>query len=319
MALGETKSIPIGGKGNTIMEIIKLEVQHEDDGKRLDSYINSKVETISRSHVQKLIEEQLIKVDGLIQKSSYKIKKGQGIELNVPEPKKLELIAQDIPVQILYEDEDLVVVNKPKGMVVHPACGNYEGTLVNALLHQCSHLSSINGVIRPGIVHRIDKDTSGVLVVAKNDNAHMKLSEQFKEHSIKRRYVALVYGNIKTERGTINAPIGRHKTERKKMAIIAEGRSAVTHFEVIERFEGYSLIEATLETGRTHQIRVHMTYIGHSVAGDEVYGPKKQKIKTKGQMLHAELLGFIHPVTGEYLEFEAPLPEEFKEVLKKVR
>lgn len=301
------------------MEQIELIVGEEDEGTRLDVFINRKLGKLSRSHIQKLIEDGMVKVNGLNSKTSLKVKRDQLVEVNIPEPKKLEVDAQDIPIEILYEDKDVAVVNKPKGMVVHPACGNYSGTLVNAIMYKCDKLSSINGIIRPGIVHRIDKDTSGVLVIAKNDNAHMKLSQQLKNHTMTRRYVALVYGDLKNQKGIIDAPIARHKTERKKMAVGKEGKSAVTHFEVIERLNGYTLIKASLETGRTHQIRVHMAYIGHPLVGDEVYGPKKPKIKVKGQMLHAEVLGFTHPATGEYMEFSAPMPQDFRDLLDKLR
>ncbi len=301
------------------MEQIELIVRSEDEGTRLDVFINRNIDRLSRSHIQKMIEDGLIKVNGQNSKTSLKVKRDHLVEVNIPEPKKLEVDAQDISIEILYEDNHVAVVNKPKGMVVHPACGNYSGTLVNAILYKCGHLSSINGVIRPGIVHRIDKDTSGVLVIAKNDNAHTKLSQQLKDHTMTRRYIALAYGNIKNQKGIIDAPIGRHKNERKKMAVVKEGKSAVTHFEVIESLNGYTLIKASLKTGRTHQIRVHMAYIGHPLVGDEVYGPKRPKIKAKGQMLHAEVLGFIHPDTGEYMEFRTPIPQDFKDLLDKLR
>ena len=300
-------------------EQIELIAEIEDTGTRLDVFINKKVETLSRSRIHKLIEEGMVRVNGIDAKPSMKVKDNQAIVIVLPEPKKLELSAEDISIEILYEDNDIIVVNKPKGLVVHPACGNASGTLVNALLFKCGQLSSINGVVRPGIVHRIDKDTSGVLVVAKNDNSHNGLSQQLKEHSIKRTYIALVNGNIKTQSGVINAPIGRHKVERKKMAVVdTGGRYAVTRFQVLENINGYTLIKAILETGRTHQIRVHMSYIGFPLVGDEVYGLKKPKLKVKGQMLHAEVLGFIHPATGNYMEFKAPIPDEFREVLDKL-
>jgi len=295
-------------------------VEKDDEGLRLDVYINRKISDKSRSAIQKLIDEGYIKVDGKTERSSYKVKKSNSVVVIIPELEKLEVEAQDIPIQVIYEDNDVAVINKAKGMVVHPACGNHTGTLVNALLYNCKNLSGINGVIRPGIVHRIDKDTSGVLVIAKNDKAHVKLSEQLKNHTMNRIYYALVYGEIKNNSGKIDAAIGRHKTDRKKMSVLAKGgKNAVTHFEVIERFNGYTLIKAKLETGRTHQIRVHMAYIGHPLVGDAVYGSAKQKMGINGQMLHAALLGFIHPTTEEYLEFETKLPAEFTEVLENLR
>lgn len=292
----------------------------EDEGVRADAYIASKVEELSRSQVQKLIEEDNIHINQKSFKSNYKIKNGDIIEISIPEPVKLEINPEDIDIEIVYEDDDIAVVNKPQGMVVHPAAGNYSGTLVNALLKKCTNLSGINGVIRPGIVHRIDKDTSGILVVAKNDMAHRCLAEQIKEHSMKRVYIALVEGIIKSDSGTIDLPIGRHHTERKKMAVVKTGgRNAVTHYRVLERFKEFTLIEARLETGRTHQIRVHMAYIGHPLAGDPVYGYKKQKLKLNGQALHAAVLGFIHPSTKEYMEFTTPLPQYFNEIIMILR
>jgi len=236
-----------------------------------------------------------------------------------PEPRPVDVQAQDIPLDILYEDEDIIVINKPQGMVVHPAAGNYNSTLVNALLHHCRDLSGINGEMRPGIVHRIDKDTSGVLVVAKNDHSHVNLAQQIKDKTAVRKYIALVEGDIKEDAGTIDAPIGRHPVYRKKMAVVPGGRRAVTHFKVLERFGRYTLIEARLETGRTHQIRVHMAYIGHPVVGDPVYGYKRQSFNLNGQLLHAQCLGFKHPRTGRYMEFCAPLPDYFTDVICKLR
>lgn len=302
------------------MKLINLEVSFEDANKRIDAFVSSKVEDVSRTQVQRLIEEGKILVKGKKIKSNYKVKEGDSISIEIPDPVKIDILPEDIDIEIIYEDDDIAVVNKPQGMVVHPAAGNYTGTLVNALLSRCSNLSGINGEIRPGIVHRIDKDTSGVLVIAKNDNAHKKLSEQIKEHSVNRIYVAIVEGVIKNDSGVINLPIGRHPVERKKMAVVSKGgRNAVTHFKVIERFKENTLIEAKLETGRTHQIRVHMAYIGHPLVGDPVYGYKKQKYKLKGQALHAMTLGFIHPTKGEYMEFSAPLPDYFNELLRKLR
>lgn len=299
--------------------ILYFTVLDEHAGQRIDVYLSENMEDMSRSHVQKLILQNNILVNDKSIKSNYKVRAEDNIKVAIPEPVKLDLIAEDIDIEILYEDEDLAVVNKPQGMVVHPAAGNYTGTLVNALLGKCN-LSSINGVVRPGIVHRIDKDTSGILVIAKNDNSHKHLAEQIKNHSVKRLYIALVEGIIKNEQGTINLPIGRHPVERKKMAVVnRNGRNAITHYRVLERYRENTLIEARLETGRTHQIRVHMSYIGHPLVGDPVYGYKKQKYKLRGQALHAKTLGFIHPTKCEYMEFTAPLPEYFENLLNKLK
>ncbi|MBB6216966.1 23S rRNA pseudouridine1911/1915/1917 synthase [Anaerosolibacter carboniphilus] len=300
------------------MEIQKFIVDDIDEGQRLDVYIANQLEHLSRSFIQKLIEQGNIQINGSKETvKKYKVLENDEIEVEIPEPELLKVEPEDIPIDIVYEDEDVVIVNKPQGMVVHPAPGNYHGTLVNALLYQCKNLSSINGVIRPGIVHRIDKDTSGLLMVAKNDRAHRSLAEQLKEHSINRVYVALVHGNIKEERGTINAPIGRHPVDRMKMAVVdRNGKNAVTHFRVLERYGEYSLIEAKLETGRTHQIRVHMAYIHHPLVGDPIYSQKKEKFHTEGQALHAQTIGFIHPVKGEYMEFHAEIPERFRKIIK---
>lgn len=301
-------------------EILEFVVEDIDAGKRIDLYLSEKIEDMSRSQVQKLIGDGNIKVNQKDIKSNYKVRKNDSIDVIIPEPVMLEITPEDIDIEIMYEDDDIAVVNKPQGMVVHPAAGNYSGTLVNALLAKCSNLSGINGVIRPGIVHRIDKDTSGVLVVAKNDNAHKALAEQIKEHSMKRVYMALVEGVIKNDEGTIDLPVGRHPVERKRMAVVQKnGRNAVTHYKVLERFKVNTLVEARLETGRTHQIRVHMSYIGHPLVGDPVYGFKKQHFKLKGQALHAMTLGFIHPTTKEYMEFNAPLPEYYEQLLCKLR
>jgi 23S rRNA pseudouridine1911/1915/1917 synthase len=300
-------------------ENINFTVSNEDVGQRIDTFISEKIEDMSRSHVQKLIGENNVFVNNKEARSNYKIRIGDIIKVVIPEPVKLNLVAEDIAIEILYEDEDVVVVNKPQGMVVHPAAGNYTGTLVNAQLGKCN-LSGINGVIRPGIVHRIDKDTSGILVVAKNDVSHNNLAEQIKNHSVTRVYVALVEGIIKDDEGAINAPIGRHPIERKRMAVVSRnGRNAITHYRVLERYRENTLIEARLETGRTHQIRVHMAYIGHPLVGDPVYGYKKQKYKLKGQALHAKTLGFIHPTKCEYMEFTAPMPEYFQNLLNKLK
>lgn len=301
-------------------EILEFAVEDIDAGKRIDLYLSEKIEDMSRSQVQKLIGDGNIKVNQKDIKSNYKVRKNDSIDVIIPEPVMLEITPEDIDIEIMYEDDDIAVVNKPQGMVVHPAAGNFTGTLVNALLAKCSNLSGINGVIRPGIVHRIDKDTSGVLVVAKNDNAHKALAEQIKEHSMKRVYMALVEGVIKNDEGTIDLPIGRHPVERKRMAVVQKnGRNAVTHYKVLERFKANTLVEARLETGRTHQIRVHMSYIGHPLVGDPVYGFKKQHFKLEGQALHAMTLGFIHPTTKEYMEFNAPLPEYYVQLLCKLR
>ncbi|AKL95551.1 pseudouridine synthase, RluA family [Clostridium aceticum] len=295
-------------------------VSEEEEGVRLDLYISEQYEDLSRSYLQKLIKEELVKVNKKLEKSKYIVKEGDEVEVLVPPPRELDIKPQNIPIDIIYEDEDMVIVNKPQDMVVHPAVGNYENTLVNALLYHCEgKLSSINGVIRPGIVHRIDKDTSGLLMVAKNNVAHRKLAEQLKEHSITRRYHAIALGNIKESKATIDAPIGRHPTQRLKMAVVENGRNAVTHIQVLERFKGYTYIEAKLETGRTHQIRVHLSYIKHPLLGDEVYGGKSTKFNLAGQVLHAKVLGFIHPTKKEYMEFEAPLPPSFEKVLRFMR
>ena len=287
------------------------------DGDRIDKFVSDKLD-ISRSRVQKLIEDGNITIDGKLAKSSSKVESGQVIMVEIPELIPLEVKAEEIPLDILYEDDDVIVVNKPKGMVVHPANGNYTGTLVNAIMAHCKdNLSGINGVIRPGIVHRIDKDTSGVLVIAKNDKAHLHLATQLKEHSMKRVYIAIARGIFKEETGTINAPIGRNPKDRKKMGIIANGRHAVTHYKVLKQLEDAAILEVKLETGRTHQIRVHMAYINHPLLGDTVYSSGKNKYGFTGQALHAKILGFIHPSTGKYMEFSSSLPEEFQKLLAK--
>ena len=288
----------------------------EDEGERIDKFLSQKITDISRSAIANLIEKESLSVNGTIQNKKYKVKCGDQISFVIPDPVEYTVTAENITLDIVYEDNDLLVVNKPKGMVVHPAPGNYSGTLVNALLYHCKDsLSGINGVLRPGIVHRIDKNTSGLLIVAKNDFAHNALAEQIKEHSFKREYEAVVYGNI-TEKGTVDAPIGRSKKDRKKMCVTYENsKNAVTHYEVIENFGSFTHIKCILETGRTHQIRVHMASIGHPVAGDDVYGPKKVITKLNGQCLHAKVIGFIHPRSGEYLEFNSELPEYFNKFL----
>lgn len=302
------------------MEKLIFEIEEQQIGKRLDAFLSENIEGQSRSYIQKLIEQDAVLVKGKPSKSNYKLRIGDNIEVCIPDPVPLDVVAEDIELNIVYEDEDVIVLNKPQGMVVHPAHGNYTGTIVNALLSHCDNLSGINGVMRPGIVHRIDKDTSGIIIIAKNNEAHVSLSEQLKEHSITRRYTALVEGVVKPDEGTIETMIGRNPRNRKEMAIVSRnGKRAVTHYTVLERFENYTLIEARLETGRTHQIRVHMAHIGHPIVGDPVYGFKKQKFHTEGQLLHARVLGFIHPRLGEYREFEAPLPDYFVSILSKIR
>ncbi|WP_026893927.1 RluA family pseudouridine synthase [Clostridiisalibacter paucivorans] len=301
------------------MDLIEMIVDEEAEG-RIDAYLAKELDEVSRSYIQRLIKKEYITVNGSNIKAKYKICEGDKIEIRLPKPKKLEVLPEDIDIDIVYEDKDLAVVNKPRGMVVHPAPGNYSGTLVNALLYHLKSLSSINGIIRPGIVHRIDKDTTGLLMVAKNNFSHMGLSEQLKEHSINRRYWALVNGNIREDSGTINAPIGRHPVDRKKMAVVhRNSRDAITHFKVLKRFGDYTLIEAKLETGRTHQIRVHMSYISHPVVGDPVYGRKNEKYNLKGQLLHAKIIGFIHPRNEEYMEFDSELPNDFMRILNILR
>ena len=292
------------------------------EGDRIDRYLSEELEDQSRSYIQKLIKEQYVKVNEKPVKANYRLSLGDRVEINLPEAKEPDIVPEDIPLDVLYEDQDLVMINKPKQMVVHPAPGHYSGTLVNALMYHCgSELSGINGTLRPGIVHRIDMDTTGSLVVCKNDMAHQSLSAQLKEHSIRRIYVAIVHGNLKEDSGTVNALIGRHPTERKKMSPHCKnGREAITHYKVLERFGDYTYIQCELETGRTHQIRVHMASIGHPLLGDQVYGPKKSPIPDlQGQTLHARTLGIIHPRTGEYLEVNAPLPKYFEELLDRLR
>ncbi|MEW9093672.1 MAG: RluA family pseudouridine synthase [Clostridiaceae bacterium] len=297
------------------MEIREFLINKDFENVRLDVFLAEHLDGKSRAFIQRLIEKEEVKVNDKVKKSNYKLKEGDIVITYIPKSVPLNVQGEEIPLEILYEDNDVIVVNKPQGMVVHPAPGNYNGTLVNALMHHCKDLSGINGVTRPGIVHRIDKDTSGVLVVAKNDIAHNKLAYQLKEHTMTRVYVALVEGVIKEEEGTIDAPLGRHPVERIKISVIPGGRRAVTHFKVLERYNSNTLVECRLETGRTHQIRVHMSYIGHPLVGDPVYGYKKQKFNLQGQMLHARKLGFIHPTKGEYMEFNTEIPEYFKKIL----
>jgi len=294
-----------------------LEVGPEEAGKRLDVWLTEKLTGVSRSRIQRLIEEGLILVGGRPVKASHKVRPGQKIWGEVPPPPSLKARPEPIPLDIVYEDEDLIVVNKPQGMVVHPAPGNESGTLVNALLYHCGDLSGMGGTIRPGIVHRLDKDTSGLLVAAKNDFAHRSLAAQIKARKVKRIYLALVYGEIKEPAGKIEAPIGRHPVDRQRMAVtFKNSRPALTYYRVLRRFEGFTLLEVHLKTGRTHQIRVHMAYLNHPVVGDALYGPKKQAFEVPGQLLHAAKLGFHHPRTGDYLEFMAPLPPAFRHVLE---
>jgi 23S rRNA pseudouridine1911/1915/1917 synthase len=294
--------------------------ENEDIGKRLDIYLNDMLGDMSRSALQKLVEKGEITVNGNKVNKNYKLRVGDEINVNIPEPESIDIVAENIPLDILYEDEHLIVVNKPQNMVVHPAPGHYTGTLVNALMYHCGdNLSGINGVLRPGIVHRIDKDTSGILVVAKSEVAHIGLTEQLAEHSMKRVYNAIVYNSFKEDEGTVDKRIGRSSEDRKKMAVVRDGgRNAVTHYRVLERLGKFTLLELRLETGRTHQIRVHMSSIGHPLLGDEVYGPKKQPYNLLGQVLHARVLGFVHPVTGEYMEFETRLPEYFEKLIYKL-
>ncbi len=293
----------------------------EHEGTRLDRFLQEMLPRHSRSFLQKIVEEGHAEVNGKAVSKNFKLSAGDVVHLEVPAPKELDVLPEDIPLDIVYEDSDLLVVNKPKGMVVHPAPGNPSGTLVNALLFHCKgRLSGINGVLRPGIVHRIDKDTSGLLMVAKSDQAHLGLAEQIQAHSFDRIYETVVYGGFKEDEGTVNAPIGRHPADRKKMAVTpSHSREARTHFEVVERFTGFTRLRVKLETGRTHQIRVHMAYIGHPVAGDPVYGPKKIISELDGQCLHAGRIGFTHPLTGERMTFESALPEYFVRFIKKLK
>ena len=303
------------------MSQISLQADETYMDERLDKFLSAMLPDQSRSYLQKIIKDGNVLVNGEPKKSSYRLEDGDEVTVDLPELKSPDIEPENIPLDILYEDDSILMVNKPKGMVVHPSAGHYTGTLVNAVLWHCQgQLSGINGVSRPGIVHRIDKDTTGVLVVCKNDAAHNAVAAQLKEHSITRKYRAIVHGVIKEDEGTVDAPIGRHPTERKKMASgVKNGKRAVTHYRVLERFQGYTYVECQLETGRTHQIRVHMASIHHPLLGDTVYGPAKDSHHLEGQTLHAMVLGLIHPVTGEYLEVEAPLPEYFENLLKKFR
>lgn len=296
------------------------EITEEDAGMRIDRYLSLKPDLPSRSYLQKLIEDLSVKVDNRPVKANYRLQKGNIILVEIPEPKELEVVAQKMDLDIVYEDSDLLIVNKPKGMVVHPAAGHEDQTLVNGLLYHCKgELSGINGVMRPGIVHRIDRDTTGLLIVCKNDFAHASIAEQLKVHSITRRYHAIVSGEF-SEDGTVDAPIGRNPNDRMKMAINHKnGKEAVTHYKVLETLKKYTYVECSLETGRTHQIRVHMSEVGHPLLGDEVYGPAKCPFALEGQTLHAKVIGFNHPRTGEYVEFDSELPEYFQKLLTKLR
>ncbi len=304
---------------------MKYELKYTyEQSQRIDKYINEQIPDLSRSFIQQLIKNEEVFVNGNTCKSNYKCKMNDTILIEYEDAKELEIIAEDIPLDIIYEDNSIIIVNKPKNMVVHPSAGHSNGTLVNALLHHCKNsLSTINGVVRPGIVHRIDRNTTGILVICKNDNAHKFLAEQLKEHSITRKYHAICHGTFKELSGTVNAPIGRHPIDRKKMAINHKnGRVAITHYKVLATLEnGYSYIECTLETGRTHQIRVHMASIGHPILGDDVYGPKRNQVfkNLEGQTLHAKVLGFIHPDSKEYVEFDSELPFYFQELLRKLK
>ena len=301
------------------MDTFEITVEASDIDKRIDLFLAGNLESFSRSYIQDLIKKGKATISGKVVKANYRLREGDSVVLSIPKPKPLEILPENIPLDILYEDDDVILVNKPKGMVVHPAAGHYGDTLVNALLYHCKdNLSGINGVLRPGIVHRIDMDTTGVIIVCKNDMAHQHIAEQLANHSITRKYVAIVTGNIKEDEGVIDAAIARSKSDRKKMAVDENGKRAVTHYKVLERLNGYTYIECVLETGRTHQIRVHMSYIHHPLLGDEVYGGKSG-MKLQGQCLHAMVLGFIHPRTNEYMEFSAPIPEYFNEILNKFR
>ena len=303
------------------MDLKKIKINEKDVGKRIDSLIPNIESEISRSMVQKLIAENNIKVNNEKTKSSYKLKLNDEIEINIPEAKEIDLKAQDIPLDIIYEDKDIIVINKPKGMVVHPANGNPDGTLVNAVMSICKDsLSGIGGEIRPGIVHRLDKDTTGAIIVAKNDKAHIKLSEQLKNHEVKKTYLALVRGIIKENEATINMPIARSKKDRKKMDVDKNGKEAITHFKVLGRYKNkYTLLKINLETGRTHQIRVHLSYIGYPIIGDEVYSNGKNEWDVMGQCLHAWKLEFMHPITGKKISLEAEIPEYLKKIIKELK
>lgn len=302
------------------MEPIRLRASEESKNQRLDAFLASSLDGLTRSQATRLIESGEVAVNGRAVSKSYKLAGGEDIAVTLPEPEPVEAVPQDIPLDVVYEDADVIVVNKPSGMVVHPAPGHPDGTLVNALLYHCAGtLSGIGGALRPGIVHRIDRDTSGLIIAAKNDAAHQYLSAQLADHTLARTYECIVVGKLREDRGTVNAPIARHPTDRKRMAVVAGGREAVTHWEVIARYPGYTHVRCRLETGRTHQIRVHMAYIGHPILGDTVYGAKKEVPGLTGQCLHAVGLRFLHPRTHEVVELSCPLPEEFTRMLQKIR
>lgn len=301
--------------GKAMQDKTTLLVDEDLEGERLDVFVAERMETLSRSQIKRLIEDGQVWVDGKVRKSSYRVKTGEVVAVEVPQAAPVRLQPENIPLEIIFQDSDVVVFNKPKGLVVHPAHGNWEHTLVNALLYHVKDLSGINGELRPGIVHRLDKDTSGVMVAAKNDMAHRELARQIKAHTIERQYLAVVYGVIKENLGTIEAPIGRSKTDRKKMAVTADGRPAISHYQVLQRFKDYTLVKVRLLTGRTHQIRVHMQYIKHPVVGDRLYTSRKAPPGVSSQLLHAWLLGFNHPRSGEYLEFTAKPPDELAQFL----
>ena len=297
----------------------KFVVEIEQVGKRLDLFVISVIKDLSRMNAKRLIEDGNVKVNSKNSKVSYKVQNGDIIEIHIPEAKQLDLKAQEIPIEVVYEDSDIIVVNKPKGLVVHPANGNWDGTLVNAIMAICKDsLSGIGGEVRPGIVHRLDKDTSGLLIIAKNDKAHINMSNEIKNRKVKKVYIALVRGIVAENEATINMPIGRSNKDRKKMAVVKNGKEAITHFKVIKRFDKYTLLEVKIDTGRTHQIRVHLSEIGHPVVGDEIYSNGKNEFGVHGQLLHAKSLDFKHPITGKDMHLEAELPEEFKNVLKKL-
>lgn len=302
------------------MEPIRLRASEESKNQRLDAFLASSLDGLTRSQATRLIESGEVAVDGRAVSKSYKLAGGEDIAVTLPEPEPVEAVPQDIPLDVVYEDADVIVVNKPSGMVVHPAPGHPDGTLVNALLYHCAGtLSGIGGALRPGIVHRIDRDTSGLIIAAKNDAAHQYLSAQLADHTLARTYECIVVGALREDRGTVDAPIARHPTDRKRMAMVAGGREAVTHWEVIARYPGYTHVRCRLETGRTHQIRVHMAYIGHPILGDTVYGAKKEVPGLTGQCLHAVGLRFLHPRTHEVVELSCPLPDEFTRMLQKIR
>lgn len=303
-----------------ITKSFQADITNDEAGDRIDKYLADKIEDVTRSYIKKLILDGFVTINNETVKVNYKLKNKDRVGVVIPEPAEIEILAENIPLDIVYEDDDMIVVNKPQGMVVHPAVGNYTGTLVNALMYHCGDtLSGINGEKRPGILHRIDKDTSGLLLIAKNDKAHQSLSEQIKCHSLTRAYKALVHGNIKKDSGQIDAPIGRHPVDRKKMTITEHNsREAVTNFNVIDRYGKYTLVECILETGRTHQIRVHMSKNGHPIVGDKTYGVKKDGFKLVGQLLHAYKVGFIHPTLGTYMEFVSELPEYYKSIIDKI-